>query len=93
MEKISKAEHECECPIHASTLKFISGHFQLCHNGKLLNGTKDQEMIRQHRREIPYPLKNQSANKKVILKFLCKKLIKNLTRLKTPMAKSSYCYF
>ncbi len=64
MEKISKAEHECECHIHASIPKYISGHFQLCQNGKLWNGTKVQEMIRQHRREIPYPVKNRSAKDK-----------------------------
>ncbi len=64
MEKISKAEHECECAKHASILKFISGHFQRCQNGKLLNGTKNQEISRQHRREIPYPLKNRSAKNK-----------------------------
>jgi hypothetical protein len=43
MEKISKAEHICECAIHASIPKFISGHSWLCQNGKLWNGMKNQE--------------------------------------------------
>ncbi len=61
MEKISKAEHECEWPIHASIPSYISGHIRLCQNGKLWNGTKIQEMIQQHQQDMPFPLKNRSA--------------------------------
>jgi hypothetical protein len=50
------------------------------------------KMSRQHRREIPYQLKNQSAKNKGNFEIFIYKIDKIPKSLKTPLAKRSYYY-